>query len=251
MFRKLFPISLLALLAVACASSGEGRVCAPKQRVKCLCRGGAKGDQLCADDGKSFVGECGNCVNETGTEPGITGPAPTPAPTPTPTPADGGTGPKARCKNQIVEPGEACDGTPGCTDTCTPSGGYQGCDESEVHVWPASVTPSGIEFSGSGAGYYDLTSGSCGGQGGLEGVFTIYAHEAGLLSVRLVPSGFDGVLHLRKGCSDQEVACVNKEEMANEPETAKVSVQKSEKVYVYVDGLEKLDDTFTLNLRID
>lgn len=255
MIAAVLAVSLAGAFAGAgCSSATNARVCQPKQRVKCLCKDGGKGTQLCSEDGSSFASECEQCVKDSSsTEQDLTQ-NPNIMPTiPDPVKPDAKAEPKGECGNKIAEAGEACDGTPGCNAKCLPeTAAFAGCDGAgDVHVWGA--TP--ISFSADSVGFSTLSDpdamGSCLPfvQTYGQGVYTVKIHAAGRLSVKVTPtSEWSPAVSIRGKCRDlaSQRACAYTGSTA----VADARVESGEVVFVLIDGSPGIEDKYQVEMSI-
>lgn len=202
------------LVASAAACTGEGAaepaLCTPKARVFCRCVNLSQDTKQCSDDGTSFA-ECvranglaceggeseetlGKNLGEEG-EPGsflsTSGDPDEPQTDAAPTPPGPG------CGNGRVDPGEACDGTPGCGEDCTEivqQANADRCPGQTVHVWPGSTA---LVFGDTRtlADDYSTWRNECAtfSNTAPDAAYRVVVHAPGVLNVDL-PSSFDGAV---------------------------------------------------------
>jgi hypothetical protein len=88
----LLALGLLAAAACSVKTEASDKICVPSQRTRCNCASPDPSDtriyrgwQMCADDGKSFKGTCGECAPDSASSP-LPDPTPSPDPGTTSTP---------------------------------------------------------------------------------------------------------------------------------------------------------------------
>jgi cysteine-rich repeat protein len=149
------------------------------------------------------------------------------------------------CGNKLIEGGEACDDGnttdgDGCDQLCRlePKSGNS-CDEPEPLVLLGDGSGSYSAQISSGTTNLDNIHTRCGTlfRNGRDKFYSVTPPAAGVLSMRLEPVGFDGVLVWRDVCATDGVplACVT-DGLAGAAEELSVAVEAEKTYFLIVDG---------------